>query len=230
MQNISLFFSDRHDGNIAFHVDDDTTTVLQNHKKLAQKHRYNYKKLIHMRQIHSNRVHVVQPSDDFSTPPECDALVTNLSNTPLMVMVADCTPVLLFDPHNGVIAVAHVGRAGAFSNILANVVAVMQTDFGCKAHNIEVVTGASIGVCCYEVSKTIAQEAKQLGYGQALHYKADKVFLDIRTIIATQLEALKITKVSISPVCNCCDDNYFSYRREQKTGRFCGVISLNDSH
>jgi hypothetical protein len=39
-----------------------------------------------------------------------------------MVMVADCTPVLIFDPTCNAIGVAHVGRAGAFSNIIKNTI------------------------------------------------------------------------------------------------------------
>ena len=226
MKNILHFFSDKRDGNIAFHVDDNTTTVLQNHKKLAKKYGYNLENLIHMKQIHSDRVHIVNSSDNFRNPKECDALVTNKQNTPLMVMVADCSPVLFYDPHRQVIAVAHAGRAGAFQNIVGNVIAVMDTHFGSPPHNIEVEIGPSIGVCCYEISDAIAQEALQLGYADAVVKKNGRVYLDIRTILARQLQRAGVEKVTISPVCNCCDESYFSYRREHQTGRFCGVISL----
>ena len=226
MKNILHFFSDRCDGNIAFHVNDNTTTVLQNHKNLAKKYGYDLERVIHMRQIHSDIVHIVDESDNFENPKECDALITNRPNTPLMVMVADCSPVLFYDPARKVIAVAHAGRAGAFANIVANVVTTMQTEFQTNPRDIEVKIGPAIGVCCYEVSREIAQEAQRLGYQNAITHKEQRFYLDIRTILAQQLERLGVTKVSISPVCNCCDRSYFSYRREQQTGRFCGVISL----
>ena len=226
MKNILHFFSDKHDGNIAFHVNDNTTTVLQNHKNLAKKYGYEFERLIHMCQIHSDKVHIVDESDNFENPKECDALITNRPDTPLMVMVADCSPVLFYDPVHKVIAVAHAGRAGAFANIVANVVTTMQNEFQSKASEIEVKIGPAIGVCCYEVSGDIAKEAEALGYSNAITKKGQQFYLDIRAILKQQLTSLGIQKMSISSVCNCCDTNYFSYRREKKTGRFCGVISL----
>jgi len=43
--------------------------------------------------------------------PSADALVTNRTDVALCVRAADCLPVLLADPGNGVIGAAHSGRA-----------------------------------------------------------------------------------------------------------------------
>lgn len=76
-QNLLIVFTDKNDGNIAFHVKDDINSVLANHELLALKYNYNLSKLVHMKQIHSDIVHVVDDMDDFENPPTCDALITN---------------------------------------------------------------------------------------------------------------------------------------------------------
>lgn len=49
-----------------------------------------------MNQIHSDNIVIV----DEKSPKlidSCDAIITNRKNLPLMVMVADCIPIIVFD-------------------------------------------------------------------------------------------------------------------------------------
>ena len=122
-----------------------------------------------MRQIHSDKIIIVDPAQhNFENPPECDALITDKINIPLMVMVADCTPVLFFDPIKKVIAVAHAGRAGALKQIVPKTINKMSITYGTLAKNVLVVLGPSIGACCYEVGESIAKEVSELGYTLAV--------------------------------------------------------------
>ena len=227
--NLTHAFTSRDDGNLAFHVDDNPLDVKKNHKHLATKLDYDLKALVHMKQIHSNIIHIMDENDNFENPPTCDALITNKIDTPIMVMVADCIPILLYDDKQKVIAVAHAGRAGAFKNIVQNVINSFIDDFKSDVKNINVAIGTSIGPCCYEVGSEIDQEAKKLNLDYAIAKKEDRYFLDVQSIIKTQLLGCSIKKenIEISNECSCCNnDKYFSYRAEGTTGRFCGVISL----
>lgn len=224
--NILLSFTDIRDGNIAYHVRDDKSEVTKRHQQLARKYGYTLEKLVHMQQFHSDIVHIVNKDDNFDNPPKCDAIITNKLHTPLMVMVADCAPVLIHDLQNKAIAAVHAGRAGAFKNILAKTLHVMMRDFSCTKESLHVTIGPSIGLCCYEVGKEIAQQTDELGYSFAIKQEDEKYFLDIHSILQYQLDEIGIKNITISSTCNCCDANYFSYRRENKTGRFCGVIEL----
>ncbi|WP_345993907.1 peptidoglycan editing factor PgeF [Sulfurimonas sp. HSL-1716] len=222
-------FSTRDEGgNLAFHVGDDIKAVDANHALLAQKLGYNKDVLVHMKQIHSDIVHVVTPKDTFHTPPTCDALVTNRKNVPLMVMVADCTPVLFYDPVHKAIGVAHAGRAGAFGNIVKNVVQTMQSEYGSNPQEIIVSVGSAIGVCCYEVGEEIYEESKK-EFGYAFEKHAGNYYLDINKIILTQLKECGIQEEHIQNdgVCSACNTKeYFSYRAEGQTGRFAGILML----
>ncbi len=217
--------------NLAFHVGGIQDDVVQNHQRLAQELGYDYTKLVHMQQIHSNDVKVVSHHDNFENPPKCDAIVTNKRGIPLMVMVADCAPLLFYDTEKKTIGVAHAGRAGAFSNIVKNVIKVFQDDFDANPSDIIVSVGPSIGVCCYEVGEEIYKEAKELKFDFAINKKKNRYYLDIRQILQTQLlqEGVKKDNIEISSLCNACNTrDFYSYRVEKKTGRFAGVILLQE--
>ena len=226
-KNLTHGFTTKKNGNLAFHVGDNIENVTNYHVGLSSNMNYNKNALVHMKQIHSNIVHIVNSSDDFEHPPTCDALITNKINTPLMVMVADCTPILFYDDVQKVIAVAHSGRAGTFNNIIHNVVESFITNFDSKVENIYALTGASICQKCYEVGEDIYKEAKMLKLDYAVEKKESAYYLNIKEILQQQFIDSKIEHFEISQECNAClHDKYFSYRKEGVTGRFAGVIEL----
>ena len=228
--NITSIFTTKDSGNLAFHVNDNKLHVIKNHELLAKELSYDKNLLIHMKQIHSDIVHVVNDNDNFDNPPECDALITNKKNIPLMVMVADCSPILFYDNKQKVIAVAHAGRQGAFKNIVKNVIDAFVTEFKSDIEDIHVSVGASIGSCCYEVGSEIYEEAKELDLEYAMQQRDGSFYLDVSKIIETQLLTCRIKKenIDMSKECTRCNsDKYFSYRAEPSCGRFAGVIKLN---
>jgi hypothetical protein len=227
--NLIHTFTHKDSGNLAFHVGDNEWHVEHNHETLACEFGYDISNLVHMKQIHSNHVHVITQNDSFTSPPTCDALITNKKNIPLMVMVADCAPLLFYDAAHKAIGVAHAGRAGAFSNIIANLLHAMKQEYKSNPKDIHVAIGAHIKVCCYEVGKEIYEEAKEKGFTYAIQIRDEKFYLDITKILLTQLIACNIPEshIEISNECTCCYTNkYFSYRAEGKTGRFAGVLML----
>jgi len=228
-QNINYFFTDKTDGNLAFHVDDIKEDVIQNHQRLSIKHNYNYLSLVYMKQVHSNKVHIVTDKDNFLNPPTTDALITDKIATPLMVMVADCTPIIFYDKVKNIIAVAHAGRSGAFYNIIENVIKSFTNDFHSNISDIKVIIGVSISKKCYEVSQDIYDEAKNLNLEYAIEDKNGKYTLDIKQILLKQLHHTGILKHNIinKDICNCCNTSkYFSFRKEKQTGRYAGVIYI----
>jgi YfiH family protein len=232
-------FTTRHGGmsrppytnaNLAFHVGDDAADVLANHELLARALGYERPRLVHMRQIHSDRIVVVEEGFGFDVPPECDALVTNRTGTPLMVMSADCTPILLYDPLNRAIGAVHAGRAGALKKILPKTIEAMAETYGTRREDLHISMGPSIEGCCYEINAQIAAEVEALGYRSTLRFEGEKVFLDVNTILRIQLEEMGTDQEKIEMIggCTACErGEYFSYRADaQKTGRIAGVIMI----
>lgn len=236
---VAACFTTRHGGvskapyttaNLAFHVGDAQSDVLINHDRLARILGYERRRLIHMRQIHSDQIVIIDESLNFDTPPECDALITNLADTPLMVMSADCTPILLYDPIRQVIGAVHAGRAGALNAILPKTIRLMEQTYGSSREALHITLGPSIHGCCYEINASIAEETSHKGYEDALRYEDGRVFLDVNTVLKQQLEELKIDPAHIEIIDHCTScrsDRYFSYRADERhTGRIAGVIML----
>ena len=226
--NILQGFTTKQNGNLAFHVGDDRNSIIHNHKKLANFFNYNYKSLVHMKQIHTTDVTVINETHNFSHPPICDALITDKKEIALMVMVADCSPLLFYDAKRHVIAVAHAGRAGAFHNIIAKTCSSFKENYNSTMENIYVTIGTSIKSCCYEVGTEIVDEAISLGFNYAIKQKNNSFYLDISTILLKQLLTSGIPQknIEIETQCSACSDSHFSYRREKKTGREAGIIFL----
>ena len=70
----------------------------------------------------------VEPGETFAGG--WDALVTNQREVWLTVKTADCVPVLVHDPREGVVAAIHAGWRGAVAGILPRTLAVMRERFG----------------------------------------------------------------------------------------------------
>lgn len=210
--------------NLAYHVGDDPLHVTQNHHRLAKA--LGYERLVYMRQIHSDAVHVVV-DDDFDHPPQCDALITDSIGVALMIMSADCVPIILYDPVRHVAAVVHAGREGAFKNIIARTIETMRERFTCKPSELIAALGPSIGVCCYEVGLEHIQRAKELGYGAMTQEREGKQFLHVSAIVTAQLRSCGVERIEEIGLCSAChSDTLFSYRADGVTGRIGGVVCL----
>lgn len=228
--------SDRHGGvspapydtlNIALHVGDNPKNILRNRTILANRFGYIGENLIYMDQTHSANITVIEHTA-YNKIENCDALITDQKNIPLMVMVADCIPVMLYDPAKKVIAAIHAGRNGTFLKIVPKTVAKMQERFESDPKDILAALGPSIHPCCYEVGKDLADITLK-NFGKSyITEKEGKHYLDLQKMNFDQLQesGLKAEHIEISSICTACTPDYFSYRREGTTGRFAGVIKL----
>jgi len=220
--SIKYFFSDTNDGNLAYHVLDFKENVDKNRENLALKWGYNNQDLVYMNQTHGNNVVIV----DENSPKiidDCDAIITNTKNLPLMVMVADCIPILLFDEKVGVIAAIHAGRNSTFLEIAKKTADIFIEKFSSKPENISAILGPSIQKCCYEISAEMAKIVEN-SFGKSF---VDNRNIDLQNINMMQLNSLGIKDVYISDVCTKCSNKpYFSYRDDNKCGRFAAVIEL----
>ena len=221
-KNIFKLFTTTDDENLAFHVTKNTNQVNLARKNLAKKYNFDINNLKYMNQIHGNNVQIVSKEQNLY---ECDALITNLKDTALMVMVADCIAILFEDTISGIIAVAHAGRNGTFLDISSNVINTMTKEFSCDIKNIKVVMGPSIQKCCYEVSNDLANiTATNFG----IQFVKNR-HIDLQGINKKQLLNIGIIEqnITISSTCTKCDDEpYFSYRKDNSCGRFAGIIMM----
>jgi len=213
--------------NLALHVEDEAINVLKNREIVSQKYNFTLQNLIYMEQTHSANVAIIKDPSQNKIE-NCDALITDVKNIPLMVMVADCVPILFYDPTKQVIGVAHAGRNGTFLEIAKKTAQKMRDEFGCSLSDLRVGIGVSIGSCCYEVGEDLADICVKSFDKRYVLREDDRYFLDLKTLNQDQLREIGIKgeNIEVSSICTACDKNYFSYRREGKTGRFAGFMML----
>ena len=215
-------FTDKNDGNLAFHVEDNEINVIKNRQNLALKLDYKDENLVYMNQVHGANIIVV----DENSPKlidDCDSIITRSKNLPLMVMVADCIPILMFDDKQGIIAAIHAGRNSTFLEISKKTAEIFIEKFSSNPEDINAVFGASIQKCCYEVSDELSKIVEN-SFGKEF---VENNYIDLQGINKKQLNDLGIKNIEISNICTKCGDkSYFSYRKDKKTGRFAGVIVL----
>ncbi len=226
---MNCLFSDRFGGiskspyntlNLALHVEDSIADVEYNRVVLSKK--IGTQKLVFMEQVHGANVEIITNAKA-QTLLKCDAMITDIKGIALCVMVADCIPVLLYDENKDVVAVAHAGRNGVKLKIVNKTIQKMIKEFSCALADIKIYMGPSIKSCCYEVKRDATE-----GFEEYLHVEDDKIYLDIVLKCREDLKEIGIREenMNISSICTCCDTDYFSYRRDGRTGRFCGVIVL----
>ena len=222
MKNIFYTFTTTHDGNLAFHVPDLKENVEENRRKLALKHNFNLDNLFYMNQTHGNNVQIVN-KDSARLIEDCDGIITNEKGLTLMVMVADCIPMIFMDKSKGVIAAVHAGRNSTFQKIAGITAKKMINEFNCKPNDIEVILGPSIQKCCYEVNEELSNIVKN-SFGEEF---VNKRFIDLQGINKMLLNEQGISSIRISNTCTkCSNKDYFSFRKDKNCGRFSGLVSI----
>ncbi|PWH06796.1 peptidoglycan editing factor PgeF [Brachybacterium endophyticum] len=206
--------------NLAHHVGDDPSAVERNREVLAGAMGA---PLVFVDQVHSDRVHVPDPGAP--GPVTADALVTDREDVALAIMVADCLPVLLSDPAAGVVGAAHAGRAGLLGGVLENTLARM-VDLGGRPERLEVTIGPGICGACYEVPEQMREEARAVNEATWTTTRAGTPGLDLRAGAVEVLVGQGVPRASIDDdhPCTLEDPAFFSYRGQERTGRFAGVI------
>jgi len=222
MKKILSVFTEKIDGNLAYHVGDIKENVDRNREALALKFNYEKENLISMNQVHGNNV-VIVTKESPRLIDDCDGLITNDKDLVLMVMVADCIPILLHDEKESVVAALHAGRNSTFLKISEIAVQKMIKHFKCKAENIKAILGPSIQKCCYEVSPELVSIVEN-SFGKEFVKGRN---IDLQSINKSILEQNGVKNIIINNICTkCSSKEHYSYRKDHKTGRFAGIIRL----
>jgi YfiH family protein len=173
-------------------------------------------------QVHGSAVAVVDAAPDGPVP-GTDALVTRTPGLGLVVMAADCLPVLLADAEAGLVAAAHAGRAGLAAGVLQR---TLETMAGLGATRVTAVVGPAACGRCYELPAALADEVEAAVPGSRATTRTGTPSVDLA---AGAVGILTRAAVDVTAVGGCTieqPDLFFSYRRDGRTGRHAGVVWL----
>ena len=229
---VQWLFTDRHGGvsrapheqlNLALHVGDDPEAVHVNRQRVAEHLGLGKNALRFMDQQHGAQVaHLEELSETDRHAPAVDGLITGRADEALVVMVADCVPVLIADLQHGLVAAVHAGRPGLMSGIIP---AALRGLRAAGAGRLQAVIGPSICARCYEVPLEMREQAAaMLPVTAALSWTGTPA-IDVAAGVVHQLVEEQVA-VNWLPGCAREHPGLFSYRRDGRTGRFAGVVRL----
>ncbi len=241
---ISHFITTRMDGyshkpynslNLGFHVGDDSNTVVKNRKRVANSTGIPLENFTTSQQIHTDNIEIIFENrrgcgaNDYKTAvAAADAMVTSVQNICLMVLVADCVPIILFDVKKKIIGVVHAGWKGTVLRIAQKMVTLLKEKFGSSGEDILVGIGPSIGPCCYIVDRetifrtnSVLKEENEIVFHKRHNGKG---YFDLWTTNKLQLKKMGIPEknIEIAGMCTFCNNAlFYSHRKEGgTTGRF----------
>jgi YfiH family protein len=193
-------------------------------------------------QVHGAAVHVVTAAErgrgqppEFAALPSTDGLVTQASTVALGIIVADCVPLLLYDPRQHTLAVVHAGWRGTVAGIATAAARRLHAQFGTQLDELQVGIGPSIGPCCYEVGDEVieAWRATQTPNAERAVSRCASYHFDLWSANRLALEGIGVARrnIEISGLCTRCERNrFFSYRAAREglapSGRMLLVAQL----
>jgi len=210
--------------NLGDHVGDRPDDVAANRARLAAELGVAPARLVWMNQVHGNGVAVVD-EPPAAPLPDTDALVTSTPGLVLVVLVADCVPVLLADAEAGVVAAVHAGREGVRRGVVPQALAAMRR-LGARPGAITALLGPAVCGGCYEVPAAMRAEVAAVAPAAAARSRRGTPALDLRAGLAEVLRDAGVGQVVHDPRCTVEDRLLFSHRRDGVTGRQAGAVWL----
>jgi YfiH family protein len=224
--------------NLGFHVGDRGEDVLTNRRRLMGHVGIPLEWAVIGKQVHAGNVKVVTSSvrgsgafsQDTATP-GVDGLITDEPDVCLVVMQADCVPIVLYDRKRHIAGLAHSGWKGTVLGVTKNTVGKMIEVFGSKPEDIIAAIGPSIGPDKYEVGPEVVERARKVfpSIDVIKDAGSGKGLFDLWTANLHQLLEVGIPRenIEVARICTYThSDTFYSERRERPTGRFAAAVML----
>lgn len=214
--------------NLALHVGDDSNRVAANRAKLQE--------VLPSKPVWLNQIHGVDVLDadqwNDQQIPTSDAAVTTVPGRVLAIMTADCLPIFLCDKDAQVLGIAHAGWRGLCAGVIEKTVNVMLKKLGHQdASILSAYLGPAIGPSVFEVGAEVRTAFVEQYPEDALAFEmvghADKYLANLYKLATNRLGRLSIKDVSGGTECTYLDEKFYSYRRNQQTGRMASFIWLD---
>ena len=217
--------------NLGTHVGDDPAAVAENRRRLAEALALPAEPLW-LSQVHGTGVidadarRVTGAPTPAGAPPQADAAVARAPGQPLVILVADCLPVLFASDDGAVIGIAHAGWRGLAAGVLEATVAAL----GQPPAQLHTWVGPGIGPAHFEVGDEVRVALCSQDPGAAEAFQPNprgRWQCDLQRLTRRRLAHLGIQSVHGQPRCTFAEpDAFFSYRRDGVTGRMAALIWL----
>lgn len=229
--------------NLGGHVGDDPKAVAENRNRLAAA--LGVDRVTFADQKHTDRVAVVDEplagrghdgtADATAAFPATDAMITNLPRVALAILVADCAPVVLYDPVRRAAGVAHSGRVGTVKGVVPETVKAMAATYGSDPGDLLIGIGPAIGAASYEIGAAETAEVTaafgDVGTRLLVPTRPGHAAFNLTAAIRAQLRAAGVPAGNVHDMAvdtRTSTEDFFSDRAARPCGRFAAVAVLRD--
>ncbi|HEY7068950.1 MAG TPA: polyphenol oxidase family protein [Acidimicrobiales bacterium] len=223
--------------NLGLHVGDDPACVIENRRRAAAALGLDLGDCVFASQTHGREVAVVGPADrgrgttGAEGAPACDAMVTAATGVGLAIMVADCVPLVLFEPRARVLAVVHAGWRGTVARLAQAAVEAM-AGLGAEPAAVVAGIGPAVEAARYQVGDEVAEAARHAFGGDAGdvlapdgpgHWRFDLWAANRRVLVEAGVPTAQIETAAVG---TGPGTPFFSDRAERPCGRFAALARL----
>ena len=218
--------------NVGGTVGDDLERVKQNRLLSFEAMGCGPESIFDVWQIHSADVVCANaPRPQGESYRQADVILTDKPDVTLFMRFADCVPILVHDPRNGIVGIAHAGWMGTLRDVATTTVRAMQKNYGTNPADIIACIGPSIGPDHYEIGADVILQVMQTFGDEAESLLAShngKIHFNLWETNRRLLERAGVGQIEICGVCTACHtDDWFSHRAEKgRTGRFGALVCL----
>jgi YfiH family protein len=225
--------------NLGLHVGDDADRVMVNRERAARSFGVALESLVFAEQVHGAGATVVGRAECgrgtrhlHDAVATTDILVTNVPETVLVMLVADCVPLALIDSEAGVLAAVHAGWRGTAARAVPGALDAMAA-LGGRPDRVVALIGPAVHPDHYQVDDAVhralasaisphqlhPEVARTDGPG---HWRVDLVAANRQQLELAGVPPAQIVGSDISTE----DDDFFSDRAARPCGRFALMAQL----
>lgn len=212
--------------NLALHVGDDPATVEANRELLCREAKLPAEPCW-LKQTHSTIVTRIDRDNNFSL--QSDAAVTNNKGQVLAIMTADCLPLLICNDDGSEVAAVHAGWRGLLEGIVENTLQEMNS----QTSGLMAWIGPAISQGNFEIGEEVYQGFTDGGKIASEYFIANRPghwLCDLPGLAHDRLIQAGVEQVYLSGLCSYEDSRrFFSYRRNNVTGRMACLIWINNA-
>lgn len=183
-------------------------------------------------QIHSADVvcaHAPRPVEESYR--QADIILTDKPVVTLFMRFADCVPIMVHDPVNGVVGIAHAGWMGTLRDVATITIQAMTKNYGSNPADVVACIGPSIGPDHYEIGADVILQVMQKFNDESealLSSHQGKIHFNLWETNRLLLNRAGVSKIEMANICTACHtSDWYSHRAEKgRTGRFGALITL----
>lgn len=215
--------SNRNFGDMRFSGGKEPKVIVNNREQFFQKLGIELSDVVVPALAHSVQIAVVgqDQKGKGSLKPETailatDGLTTLDKNIYLMITIADCLPILFYDPISKIVGIFHAGWRGIIGQIVPKMIEKLK-DLGSEPQNL--IVGIGPGICQkHFVVKSDVLSLFLEYYPSAAFTRNNDGYVDLKKAVLIDLkrEGVLSGNIEMANICTACENGiYGSFRKEK---------------